>query len=82
MLPFTKVVSTLSIILLLSSCGSNQGEDTGHRTPIDSTIQHGTAPATYGGDNPANYQDTTLANSTDTGTTAASSSDNNKAPNN
>ena len=76
MLPFTKVVSTLSIILLLSSCGSNQGEDTGHRTPIDSTIQHGTAPATYGGDNPANYQDTTLANYTDTGTTAARSSDN------
>ena len=82
MLPFIKVVSAFAVAVLLGSCGSNQGEDTGHRTPIDSTIQHGTAPATYGGDNPANYQDTTLANSTDTGTTAASSSDNNKAPNN
>jgi len=82
MLPFTKVVSVFSVAILLSSCGSNQGEDTGHRTPIDSTIQHGTAPATYGGDNPANYQDTTLPNSTDTGTTAESSSDNLQSPNN
>lgn len=51
------------------SCG-NRGEDKGASTPIDSTVEHGTAPATYGGDNPANDQDTTYQNANDTSTKA------------
>lgn len=47
---------TLSLIaaLTFSSCGdSNNPENAGESTPIDSTNLHGTAPATYGPENPA-----------------------------
>lgn len=53
--------------LIFASCGG-QGEDRGTSTPIDSTNLNGTQPAVYGGDNPANDQDTNYANSNDTGT--------------
>lgn len=59
--------------LSLSAC-QNRGEDNGASTPIDSTIDNGTAPATYGGENPANEMDTTYQNSNDTGTGPGSSS--------
>ncbi len=61
---------------LLSSC-ADQGEEIGTSTPIDSTNLNGTAPATYGGDDPANDQDTTYANSNDTGTRMSNGPENN-----
>lgn len=68
MLQIKTLLAGAFVALALSACGSNQGEDTGASTPIDSTNMQGTAPATYGGENPANYQDTVLENSSDTGT--------------
>jgi|GEM_PF-1298772 len=65
---------SLSILLAFSSCGA--GEEQGHSTPIDSTNVNGTAPATYGGTNPANDQDTVLRNSNDTGTKVTNGPDN------
>jgi len=63
-------VLLLSIILLATSCGSN-GANQGTSTPIDSTNVKGSAPATYGGNNPANDQtDTNKTNINDTGTKA------------
>ncbi|MES2702071.1 MAG: hypothetical protein V4649_05500 [Bacteroidota bacterium] len=58
-------------ICALSSC-SNTGGDHGSSTPIDSTNVNGTAPATYGGNNPANDQnaDSNRSNVNDTGTKA------------
>jgi hypothetical protein len=60
-----------SSLLILASCGTN-GEDHGVSTPIDSSNVHGTAPATYGGNNPANDQnaDSNRTNANDTGTKA------------
>lgn len=68
MLLIKKLLTIASVTVILASCGTNRGEDTGQSTPIDSTNMQGTSPATYGGENPANYQDTTLQNSNDTGT--------------
>jgi hypothetical protein len=76
MLQLKKLLTMGVIAFSLSSCGADDGEEMGHSTPIDSTNMHGTAPATYGGDNPANYQDTVLANSNDTGTKISTGPDN------
>jgi hypothetical protein len=76
MLQFKTLLAGAFLSFTLISCGSNQGEDTGASTPIDSTTMHGTAPVTYGGENPANYQDTVLANSNDTGTKVSTGPDN------
>lgn len=65
----------LITILSLASCMSNEAEDQGKSTPIDSTNLNGTAPATYGGDNPANDQDTNYVNSNDTGTKVSNGPD-------
>lgn len=65
--------SAAAMMLSLMAC-QDRGSETGSSTPIDSTIENGTSPATYGGDNPANDLDTNYQNATDTGTTAASSS--------
>jgi hypothetical protein len=64
---------TIALLLLatlgFASC-ANGGEETATSTPIDSTKANGTAPVQYGGENPANEQDTTIPNSNDTGTKA------------
>lgn len=60
---------------LLFSC-TDQGAETGQSTPIDSTNAHGTAPVTYGGDDPASVQDTNMTNANDTGTNAGNVSNN------
>jgi hypothetical protein len=60
-----------SIMLCLSACGNN-GANTGHSTPIDSSNVKGAAPATYGGNDPASEQgDTNKTNIKDTGTKAS-----------
>lgn len=63
---------------LLASCegGHDSADNNGSSTLIDSTNQHGTAPAVYGADDPANDQDTTYANSNDTGTRVSQGPDN------
>lgn len=38
----------------LASCDSNNPDNAGESTPVDSTNLNGTAPATYGAENPAN----------------------------
>lgn len=43
-----------AILLVLSSACTNDPDKQGNSTSIDSSNIHGTAPATYGGDNPAN----------------------------
>ncbi len=59
----------LSSTILFTACNAQNGNNTGNSTPIDSTNVNGTAPATYGGDNPAN--DTLPKNNVgDTGTKA------------
>ena len=62
---------------IFASCGGeNQAENRATSTPIDSTTLNGTEPAVYGGDNPANDQDTNYANSSDTGTHESKGPDN------
>jgi hypothetical protein len=59
------------ISLITLSCTSRSSERNGVATPIDSTNVNGTAPATYGGNNPANDEtDTNKNNYGDTGTKA------------
>ncbi|RYE22892.1 MAG: hypothetical protein EOP51_12110 [Sphingobacteriales bacterium] len=47
--------SILAVGLLIgaASCAGNNPENNASSTPIDSTNVNGTAPATYGADNPA-----------------------------
>jgi len=64
------VFFALAVVLFAASCG-NEGANRGESTPIDSTNVKGAAPATYGGNNPANDQkDTNKTNINDTGTKA------------
>lgn len=64
----------LILPLFLLSC-NDQGGQRAESTPIDSTNLHGTAPATYGGDDPAmNANDN--PNRSDTGTDAGNVSNN------
>lgn len=63
------VIAIICSLVIFISCG-NQGDETGKSTPIDSTNVKGTAPATYGGDDPANIQDTNRTNVDDTGSKA------------
>ena len=65
---FKITLLALSVSLLAASCG-NEGANKGSGTPIDTTNVKGTAPATYGGDNPAN-DTASKANANDTGTKA------------
>ena len=68
-----------ALAILFCSCGGHDSADNqGHHTPIDSTNLNGTAPVTYGADNPANDQDTTYRNATDTGTKISTGPDNNQ----
>ena len=67
MMQFKQILLPFAACLLLFSCQSNN-DNRGTSTPIDSTNDQGTAPAVYGGDNPANDQDTNYQNSSDTGT--------------
>jgi hypothetical protein len=62
---------TIVISLAVVSCG-NDGANRGASTPIDSTNVKGAAPATYGGNNPANDEnpDSNRSNTNDTGTKA------------
>ena len=68
-----KALRNYAVLIILSilslSCGN--ANDEGRSTPIDSTNVKGTAPATYGGDDPANVADTNRTNINDTGTTPA-----------
>ena len=57
-----------SVLFFAASCG-NEGANQGASTRIDSTNVNGTAPATYGGNNPAN-DTTSKVNANDTGTKA------------
>jgi hypothetical protein len=58
-----------AISILFSSCAG--GGISGSSTPIDSTNVKGTAPATYGANNPANDErDSNRNNTNDTGTKA------------
>lgn len=72
------------LLFVCASCqsGKDANEERGTSTPIDSTNDQGTAPAVYGADNPANDQDTTYRNSTDTGTHVNNGPDNTKNLNN
>ncbi len=64
------LVLILAIGLFTLSCG-NDASKMGSSTPIDSTNVNGTAPATYGANNPANDQrDSNRTNTNDTGTNA------------
>lgn len=67
--------TTILISVMAISC-ADQGDKTGKSTPIDSTNVNGTAPVTYGGDDPANIQDTNRTNVDDTGTDASNVSNN------
>jgi hypothetical protein len=69
------ILLLLAIIGVAAGCNNDRANDQGHSTPIDSTNLNATAPATYGGDNPANSQDTVYANSNDTGTRASNGPD-------
>ncbi|MDR3681709.1 MAG: hypothetical protein P4L41_17200 [Flavipsychrobacter sp.] len=61
-------IALLSTVLF-TSCETRTGNNTGNSNAIDSTNLNGTAPATYGPDNPAN--DTLPKNNVgDTGTKA------------
>jgi hypothetical protein len=63
-----KRLTYLAITSLLVSCSiisCNNTED-GSSTPIDSTNLHGTAPATYNEDDPANPDHPVYEGSTDT----------------
>jgi len=63
-------VVALAFCLSLAACGT-RGENRGASTPIDSTNVKGTAPATYGGNDPANDgKDSNRTNIDDTGTKA------------
>lgn len=75
-----KGIAFIAISLSIASC-TDQGSETGRSTPIDSTNARGTAPVTYGGDDPASIQDTTMANSSDTGTKANNVSNNGEPDN-
>lgn len=60
-----------SVSLFLASCEPRSAQKTGASTPIDSTNVNGTAPATYGANNPANDEkDSNRSNANDTGTKA------------
>ena len=63
-----KVINSILLIFAIGFASCNGSE--GHSTPIDSTNVKGTAPATYGANNPANDQDTNKTNINDTGTKA------------
>lgn len=64
-------IITIFIAIAASSCGGGQrGKNTASETPIDSTNVKGTAPTTYGGDNPAINPDSNRGNVGDTGTKA------------
>lgn len=67
------VLSGLALSLFVLSC-TDQGAQQGESTPIDSTNIHGTAPVTYGGENPAT--DGGQYNESDTGTNAANTANN------
>jgi hypothetical protein len=59
----------ICLTLLFAACNAQSGNNTGNSNSIDSTNLKGTAPASYGGDNPAN--DTLPKNNVgDTGTKA------------
>ena len=59
------------VSLLIVSCEPRNSEKIGSGTPIDSTNVNGTAPATYGANNPANDErDSNRSNVNDTGTKA------------
>jgi hypothetical protein len=64
-------IITIFIAVTAASCGSTtRGDNTGNQMPIDSTNVKGTAPATYGGENPAINADSNRNNLHDTGTKA------------
>lgn len=63
-----KLLGGLIFLMLTWTACSNDPENMGHSTPIDSTNDNGTAPATWGANDPANVQDTIYKNSSDTGT--------------
>ena len=67
-------LSIIALSLFMASC-ADQGEERGKSTQIDSTNIHGTAPATYGGDDPADDQKPQV-NVDDTGTNAKNVSNN------
>jgi hypothetical protein len=68
---FRFAVAVFLVSLFALSCASRNENNTGASTPIDSTNVNGTAPATYGGNNPANDEkDSNRANVNDTGTKA------------
>jgi hypothetical protein len=66
-----RIAIALAFSLIVLGACTDQGERQGSSTPIDSTNMNGTAPATYGGDDPANLQDTNRTNVGDIGTNAA-----------
>ena len=64
-------VLAVCTMLFITSCGNNP-DNMGTSQPIDSTNMNGQAPATYGGDDPAQDQrtDSNRTNVGDTGTKA------------
>lgn len=62
----TRVIAGLFLTAILASCVANDADNAGTTAPIDSTNMYGTAPAQYGGDDPAEVQDGT-ATDVDTG---------------
>jgi hypothetical protein len=65
----------LPVMLIFSACGTSP-ENQGSSTPIDSTNTYGTAPATYGADDPADDTIRNLDNYSDTGTKVNEGPDN------
>ena len=66
-----KAIKTVVLIAAISLLAASCGNGTGSSTPIDSTNVKGTAPATYGANNPANDErDSNRNNTNDTGTNA------------
>jgi hypothetical protein len=66
------VIAALIFSCSIMSC-MDQGAQQGESTPIDSTNIEGTAPATYGGDDPADDAQK-QTNTGDTGTKATNTS--------
>ncbi len=63
-------VLIIAMSVLAASCGNNP-QNEGHSTPIDSSNVKGSAPATYGPNDPARDQmDSNRSNANDTGTKA------------
>ena len=67
-------ILALAFIIGAASCGSDNPENNASSTPIDSTNLYGTAPATYGADDPASPESQKYQRNTERGNHANTNS--------